>query len=314
MFILRQIKSELLIKHRHCAILLLLICPLFGNTLYAQRQNSDYVDYIERYKELAIEQMKEYHIPASITLAQAVLESGAGKSELAQRSNNHFGIKCGSEWNGRSTRHTDDRRNECFRAYSSVEESYEDHSKFLLRSRYKPLFSLKPTDYKAWARGLKACGYATSPTYAERLIKLIETYELHKYDELKKKNEVFSSDYESVTIKAHKIITNNKVMCVVAKSSDTWASLAKELSISEKKLLKVNEADINTELREGDFVYLEKKQKKAEKTVGVWHKVQSGESMYDIAQKYALRLKYLYKMNYKNADYTPIVGDLLKVR
>ena len=149
----------------------------------AQRRNSRYVEYINKYSDLAVEQMKLHKIPASITLAQGLLESGAGYSQLARKSNNHFGIKCGGSWRGRSVRHDDDARNECFRAYSNPRDSYEDHSEFLRRgARYAFLFKLDITDYKGWARGLKKAGYATDPSYANRLITIIEDYDLYKYD------------------------------------------------------------------------------------------------------------------------------------
>ena len=141
---------------------------------------------------MAVEQMKQYRIPASITLAQGLLESGAGRSELARKSNNHFGIKCHSDWRGGRVYHDDDLRGECFRKYKNAEQSYEDHAKFLTeRPRYASLFKLKVTDYKGWAKGLQRCGYATDRAYANRLIKLIEDYDLYRYDRLqagKKKN------------------------------------------------------------------------------------------------------------------------------
>ena len=146
---------------RLTAILALLVCTVAAQ---AQRRNTRYVEYIEKYAPLAVQQMKEHKIPASITLAQGLLESGAGQSALARKSNNHFGIKCGSNWRGRTVRHDDDARNECFRAYSNPRDSYEDHSAFLKRgARYAFLFDLKVTDYKGWARGLKKAGYATDP-------------------------------------------------------------------------------------------------------------------------------------------------------
>ena len=165
---------------RLTAILALLVCTVAAQ---AQRRNTRYVEYIEKYAPLAVQQMKEHKIPASITLAQGLLESGAGQSALARKSNNHFGIKCGSNWRGRTVRHDDDARNECFRAYSNPRDSYEDHSAFLKRgARYAFLFDLKVTDYKGWARGLKKAGYATDPSYANRLITIIEDYDLYKYD------------------------------------------------------------------------------------------------------------------------------------
>lgn len=140
------------------------------------------ISYIETYKDIAISEMNKYGIPASIKLAQALLESGNGNSRLAREANNHFGIKCAGEWSGGRSFHDDDERNECFRAYRRPEESFADHSQFLLRKRYENLFQLDRNDYKGWAKGLKSAGYATNPRYAELLIDLIERYELYQYD------------------------------------------------------------------------------------------------------------------------------------
>ena len=155
--------------------------------LHAQMSwNQTFQQYIDQYKDIAIEQMLRYHIPASITLAQGLFESGAGKSELARKANNHFGIKCSGGWEGRRTYHDDDERGECFRVYDSVFDSYEDHSLFLVgKQRYQSLFQLKTTDYKGWAHGLKAAGYATNPQYAQKLIDLIQLYKLDQYDKAK---------------------------------------------------------------------------------------------------------------------------------
>ncbi len=168
-------------------VLFTIISILVSTSLCAQiKWNSRYQAYIDQYKDLAISEMLKYDIPASITLAQGLLESGAGMSELARKGNNHFGIKC-HDWTGATTYHDDDEEQECFRSYKDAYESYEDHSKFLTRqSRYRRLFSLKRNDYKGWAKGLKACGYATSPTYANKLIAIIELYKLHRYDSANK--------------------------------------------------------------------------------------------------------------------------------
>lgn len=155
-------------------ILLCFVC-LCG---YGQAQNEAYLKYIQKYKQVALKQEKEYKIPACITLAQGLLESGAGNSELAVKANNHFGIKCHKDWTGDTYTHDDETRDECFRKYKKAEESYEDHSRFLLRPRYASLFELSITDYKGWAHGLKQCGYATDPGYAAKLIKIIEDYDL----------------------------------------------------------------------------------------------------------------------------------------
>ena len=212
----------------------------------------------------------------------------------------------------------DDRKDEKFRKYKNVEDSYEDHSKFLLKDRYKRLFDLDPLDYKGWARGLKACGYATLPTYANRLIDIIETYELHELDEdrhgLKRKKKK-KTEVEYVAPQKHAVMLVNGKQCVVARQGDTWESIAKELKVSKRKLLKYNETTDDYALPAGMNVFLEKKAKKADtKYKDYWHKVKSGESMYGIAQYYGIRLENLYKMNFKDDSYLPIAGDLLKVR
>lgn len=294
-----------------------LICSFAVSCLsYAQR-NAVYQQYIDLYSDMAIDQMRRYKIPASITMAQAILESGAGRSYLATKANNHFGIKVSSGWNGGYVTRDDDRKNERFRKYKNVEDSYEDHSKFLLKDRYKRLFDLDPLDYKGWARGLKACGYATLPTYANRLIDIIETYELHELDEdrhgLKRKKK--KKEIEYVAPQKHIVMLVNGKQCVVARQGDTWESIAKELKVSKRKLLKYNEMMEDYSLPAGMNVFLEKKAKKADaKYKDYWHKVKQGESMYGIAQYYGIRLENLYKMNFKDDSYLPIAGDLLKVR
>lgn len=296
---------------------ILLVCGIVMSASLMGQKNTAYQQYIEKYKPAAIDQMRRYKIPASITLAQALLESGAGNSYLATKANNHFGIKVGVGWNGGHVKRDDDRKGERFRKYKNVAESYEDHSLFLLKERYKPLFRLDPLDYKAWARGLKACGYATLPTYAERLITIIETYELYLFDEdrhglrPRKKQETVIS----VEVVRHPVISVNGIDCVVARQGDTWKELAKETKVSKRKLLSYNEVDDDFVIPAGMHIFLAKKAKKAEaKYRDTWHKVKAGESMYSISQHYGIRLKNLYKMNFKDADYTPVTGDLLKVR
>lgn len=281
--------------------------------------NSRYQAYIDQYKDLAIAEMLKYNIPASITLAQGLLESGAGMSELARNGNNHFGIKC-HDWTGARTYHDDDAANECFRVYRDVYESYEDHSRFLARQpRYRSLFRLKRTDYKGWAKGLKKCGYATSPTYAKQLIGIIELYKLHKYDKAKKYDK-FMVERSSVkdvapSINLHPIHIYNKNYYLNVRQGDTFRSIAREVGISYKKLAKYNERDKNDRLIPGEIIYLKKKQKKADKAYkNRPHRVKAGESMYSIAQYYGIRLESLYKMNDLSPDYSIQVGDLLRVR
>lgn len=281
--------------------------------------NSRYQAYIDQYKDLAIAEMLKYDIPASITLAQGLLESGAGMSELARKGNNHFGIKC-HDWGGATTYHDDDEEQECFRKYRDVYESYEDHSRFLARQpRYRSLFRLKRTDYKGWARGLKKCGYATSPTYANKLIGIIELYKLHKYDKATKYDRFMVSRSEVKGIapgtNLHQIHIYNKNYYLIARAGDTFKSIAKEVGISYKKIAKYNERDKNDTLIPGEVVYLKKKQKKADKAYkNRPHRVKAGESMYSIAQYYGIRTESLYKMNKLGPDYSLKAGDCLRVR
>lgn len=283
-----------------------LLCCL---CLTAQTRNKKYEDYIKKYRDLAVQEMKRYHIPASITLAQGLLESGAGQSALARKSNNHFGIKCGSDWDGKTARHDDDARNECFRAYKHPKESYEDHSKFLAgRPRYASLFKLKITDYKGWARGLKKAGYATNPRYAQQLIDIIELYDLHQYDTKG------GLKWMKENPNPHQPYIANDLLYIVVREGDTWKSISKEFDISKKKLRKYNDLYKGYELQPGDILYLEEKNRKAPKDYVV-HVLRAGESMYSVSQKYGIRLKRLYKMNkMSESDPTPEVGTILRLR
>ena len=259
----------------------------------------------------------KHHIPASITLAQGLLESGAGKSLLTVSSNNHFGIKCHNEWTGRRFYKDDDIKDDCFRVYDNARESFEDHSKFLLRPRYQSLFSLKTTDYKGWARGLKACGYATNPQYADKLIGLIELYGLYEYDYAKKYDKFIATHSGASTsghYANHRIYYRNKNYYLVANGGETFKSLAEEVGVSYRKLAKYNERDKKDVLSKGDIIYMEKKRSKAEKMYkNQPHVVRANESLYDIAQLYGIRLKYLYKKNGLPLDYVPRPGDRLRV-
>ena len=281
--------------------------------------NSAYQQYIDQYKDIAIEQMMHYHIPASITLAQGLLESGAGRSELTRNSNNHFGIKCNNNWTGRRTYHDDDAKNDCFRVYDSAYDSYEDHSKFLSSNqRYRPLFQLKPTDYKGWAKGLKACGYATSPVYAEKLVEIIQLYKLYQYDSAKGYDHFMAQrtkDQNPNGASLHTIKIFNKNYYIIARRGDTFKSIGQEVGISYRKIAKYNERNRKDQLQEGEVIWLKKKQSKAPKDYkGRLHYVRSGESMYSIAQQYGIRLKKLYKMNKLSPDYQIKVGDGLRLR
>ena len=284
------------------------------------RWNQAYQTYINQYKDLAIEQMLRYHIPASITLAQGLFESAAGRSDLVRQGNNHFGIKC-HNWTGPTQYHDDDARGECFRVYQDARESYEDHSKFLTRQpRYARLFQLSQQDYKGWAHGLKQCGYATNPQYATKLIQLIELYKLFDYDKAKRYDR-FMAEHSGTDqpINAqgllHPIHRFNDNYYLVAREGDTFKGLSKEVDISWRKLARYNERDKHDVLHKGDIIYLKKKRKKAPKQYKKRpHVVQAGESMYTIAQKYGIRIESLYKMNKLTPSYQLRIGDKLRVR
>jgi hypothetical protein len=294
------------------ALPLFLLTLLTGTALHAQtlRRNSAYESYIQKYKDVAVSEMKQYHIPASITLAQGLLESGAGQSDLARKSNNHFGIKCADNWTGRRVYHDDDARGECFRAYRDPKDSYSDHSKFLRnRTRYASLFQLKTTDYKGWAHGLKKAGYATDPRYATRLIDIIETYELYRYDSGAK-----GGSYAEFS---HTPYTNNGLLYIKARRGDTLKSIAKEFGMSARKLRKWNDLYKGYVPQEGDIIYLEKKKRRAAKTSGLrrMHTLKKSESLHTVSQIYGIRLKNLYKMNHlQPGDAAPETGSSLRVR
>ena len=298
-----------IVKHTMKILKLFLILIICCLTLQAQTRNKQYEAYIKKYRELAVEEMKKYHIPASITLAQGLLESGAGQSALARKSNNHFGIKCGSDWYGKTVSHDDDARGECVRAYKHPKDSYEDHSKFLAgRSRYASLFNLNITDYKGWARGLKKAGYATNPRYADQLIGIIELYELYKYDD---KNYL---KWIKKNPNPHQTYIANDLLYIVVRAGDSWKSISQEFDISQKKLRKYNDLYKGYALQVGDILYLEKKNKKADKE-HIVHVLRAGESMYSISQKYGIRLKNLYKLNKMDEDDpAPKIGTILRLR
>ena len=290
-----------------------------SNVSAQMRWNSIYQSYIDQYKNLAIEEMLRYNIPASITLAQGIFESSAGRSELTVKGNNHFGIKCHG-WGGNTIYHDDDERNECFRAYDNAKQSYEDHSKFLSQNtRYRSLFSLQRTDYRSWARGLKACGYATNPVYADKLIELIELYKLYEldcaehYDKFMAKRGGYDKPItQGMTL--HPIKIYNKNYYIIARAGDTFKKIGQEVDLSYRKIAKYNERNKNDVLQPGEVIYLKKKQKHADKAYkGRPHIVKPNDSMYSIAQFYGIRLKSLYKLNHLSPDYQLCVGDVLRV-
>lgn len=291
-----------------CIFLLFTIFPAADAQNY---KNKLYLEYIDKYKDEAVNQQKRYKIPASITLAQGLLESGAGRSELARKSNNHFGIKCHSVWRGDKVYHDDDTKGECFRKYDDPMESYEDHSLFLTtRSRYAPLFDLRITDYRGWAVGLKKCGYATDKAYASKLIDIIETYELYKYDTVKEGRKKGKGKKQEVL--PHTPYLSSGLLYVEAREGETLLDIAKEFGIKVKRLAAYNEIPRDYPLYDGMVIYLQEKNKYAAPGFSE-HTVAAGESMYSISQRYGMKLSSLYKLNKKAYDYVPSEGDVLKV-
>lgn len=289
---------------------------MFSNSAFAQKKLKSYVEYADKYSDLAIKHMDKYKIPASITLAQGILESGAGMSQLTKESNNHFGIKCHSDWRGEKVYKKDDGPNDCFRKYKKAEESFEDHSQFLLKNRYSKLFQLDIKDYKAWAKGLQDCGYATDKAYANKLIKLIEDYELYLHDsklKSKKHKDNKKSEKPKFPRRDRDVFKTHGLIYVIADENDNFDAIAYDMDFKVKNLLKYNEVPEDFPLYKGDIVYLQKKKKKADKPYYV-HTVLVGESMHSISQRYGIKVSNLYKMNKRKSDYVPEEGDILRLR
>ncbi|NLX80267.1 MAG: LysM peptidoglycan-binding domain-containing protein [Proteiniphilum sp.] len=303
-------------KYRYIFTLLILIGTIIvPNEALGQTRLRIYNNYINTYAPIAQRNMADYKIPASITLAQGLLESGAGMSDLSKRSNNHFGIKCHNGWRGEKAYAADDSPNDCFRKYKRVEDSYEDHAQFLANNiRYRDLFKLRITDYMGWARGLQKSGYATDRAYANKLIKLIEDYELYKYDNksYKGSNSTAKPDYSNINW-THQPYKTHDLVYVIAVNGDTYGSIANEFGFKEKHLLKYNDVEAGFPLFEGDIVYFQKKKARADEPY-YSHVIQIGESMHSISQKYGIRLRELYRLNKKSYKYVPEEGDKLKLR
>lgn len=257
-------------------------------------QTNAYQDYIRKYAPVAMEQMHLYRIPASITLAQGLLESNAGRSRLAVKGNNHFGIKVGGDWTGPYIVADDDRPGEHFRKYRNAVHSYRDHSLFLQRPRYAQLFKFRSTDYKSWAHGLKRAGYATNPRYAHNLIRIIEDYNLHSFDTYNGNN--YRGDIMSCS-QLH-FGTCNKLPYIIMYKAMNVKTLGRIVGISVRKLRSYNEFPRNHKLQYGDVVYLKKKKRKVAKELrGTIHVVKPNESLHSISQHYGVRMKTLLKRN-----------------
>ena len=312
----------------------------------AEAAESPQEEYIEQWYRVAVSEMYRSGVPASITLAQGLLESGYGRSELAVRANNHFGIKC-HDWRGQKVYFDDDRKGECFRKYPHAEASFRDHSDFLrYRDRYKFLFDYKVTDYKAWAYGLKKAGYATDPAYPRKLIRLIEEYDLSRFDKAGKVREssVASADAAPAADKAEEVsvpatpleletpvpltdrrgktmhlsltrqlFSQNGVPFVYSVEGETYADIARYYGLFLKEILRYNDLDEDCRLLPGTVVYLQPKKSKAARQVEKYV-AEGGENIRDIAQRYAVKMKSLMKKNAMEEPRDLLPGEMLSLR
>lgn len=308
--------------------LALALATLFTGQLFGQ-SSAVIHQYIQQYKEIAMEEMKRTGVPAAITLAQGIHETSAGQSDLVLKSNNHFGIKCKSEWKGPSVSHDDDARGECFRKYETPEESYRDHSDFLAkRPYYASLFQLDPTDYEAWAYGLKKAGYATNPKYPQILIKLIRDYNLQDYTLIAMgrkadedpnggqwvKNKELNKNSDRVVAQARKTIYPNGVFkinntrVVFVPKGASFLSVASEYNVPLKRLFEFNDMNEQDVADEDMLIYIQRKRKTG---ANEFHTVADGETLHQIAQTEAIRLESLLSYNFLKADMQPEPGSTL---
>jgi LysM repeat protein len=316
---------------------------LIIGTIYSSAQSDQKIapeEYILAYKEIAITEMNRSGIPASISLAQGMLESDYGNSRLAREANNHFGIKCHG-WTGNAIYHDDDDKNECFRKYESAEDSYMDHTDFLMDgTRYVLLFNLDHTNYKGWAKGLEKAGYATSRSYSRDLIRIIEENALYAYDrplkKRKKKEEIEKAELAGestamidkaeagqtradsvkttdVETTQHKILTRNRINYIITNEGDTYPGISEEFELLPFELARYNEIERNAPFEPGRVLYLQPKRNKASVEYK-YHTVAEGETMYQISNLYGIKLDKLYQKNLMKEGTEPSPGDVLSLR
>jgi len=326
-------------------LIALLLCTLFFSANAQQKQ--EILNYIDRYKQVAIDEMVRSKVPASITIAQGILESSAGTSTLSRNSNNHFGIKCKEEWSGKKYYHDDDKPQECFRVYENVRESFADHSDFLLtRPRYAPLFNLPITSYKYWALGLKEAGYATNPKYASIVIAYIEDYKLFELDEtgvalIEEREKMLKQPVITETLTAHapknisateaknniahkQIVTEaknaetgrlefviNGVRAIKAIANEDPFKIAYEYNIDYSFIMSYNDMNTGDRFKDGEFVFLQNKKARG---ANANYTVQTGESMRDIAQKTGIKMRDLYSKNAMRMNDQPYAGENLALQ
>lgn len=323
-------------------VLIILFISVMSVRLQAQQADKVLL-YIEQYKDIAMDEMKRTGVPAAITLAQGIHESGIGEGRLAVEANNHFGIKCKSNWTGESIKHDDDARGECFRKYPSAGDSYKDHSDFLKNSpRYAFLFQLSPTDYAAWANGLKSAGYATNPKYPQVLIKLIEDYRLQDYTLLAlgrqpgpsadttkegtgktEQSPAMVSTATAGTATERKAAAEisavypsgefriNETRVVFIKKGTSFLSVAQQYNIELAKLFDINELPVTETSSKDQLIYLQRKRKTGSNS---YHIVQEGETLHDIAQAEAIRLESLLSLNWLEDGMQPAIGEKLSLQ
>ncbi len=318
--------------------ILILFLAVLSVSVFAQKMTPE--QYIEKYKFIAMQERFDYGVPAAITLAQGILESGVGNGRLAKEANNHFGIKCHSDWTGKRIYKDDDAKDECFRVYDRAEDSYRDHSLFLAKkSRYEFLFKYKVTDYKAWAKGLKKAGYATNPKYPKLLIDLVERYNLGQYDKYSesdfKKLLALSGTVASTTIvpieekntkkpdvektisakpstvATHEILYHNNIKSIIVHENESIIDIAELYDIYPSQIFRYNDMPKGTPLKTGMRLYLQPKRHKGDVK---YHLVRKGETLWGISQQHGIKMKWLKKRNHitKASDFK--VGEKLYLR
>lgn len=308
-----------------CALFVAAYSPAHAR---GDENNPAKIRYIEKYKDLAISEMHRSGVPASITLAQGILESNSGNSILAVEGNNHFGIKCHG-WSGKTMRHDDDARQECFRVYDSADESFRDHSDFLrYQDRYKFLFDLDPTDYKGWAFGLKKAGYATNPRYPQQLIQQIELYRLYRFDtadssvppspnaieEPQRFNPSKGSGKIFELSLTREMYSQNGVPFIYSAEGETYESIARHYDLFLREILRYNDLKAAEPIEKGTVVYIQPKKKNAAKGLDKYIVASDGESLRAIAQRFGIKLSALLKKNRIPENYITREGDELILR
>ncbi len=316
-------------------------CKAYKPVVTSTRTDMSVQEYVNAYKDLAISEMIRTGVPASITLSQGMIESDFGRSRLAVEANNHFGIKCHNDWTGQTIRHHDDKRNECFRKYKKVAESYYDHSDFLKTgSRYTFLFDLDVTDYKGWARGLKKAGYATNPDYANMLIRKIEENSLMDYDRGRSTNNKelaatdkaeksiaprgtyieksqtvnnFNNGGGAVVARVPRIMENNRIQYIIVKDGETREKIEKDFQLLKWELSKYNELNDDFVPFSGQLLYIQPKREKADPGKE-FYTTAEGDTMYQVAQRFGIKLKSLYGMNRMEDGEEPATGSKLWLR